>query len=92
MESILAEYFSIPVLHGIRARKWAHIVLPRDGWVPLAPCDDGGSLGPACRLSSLGSTWLSKYESPKCDPLIGSHVRGRVEMSHNDRINDKRRV
>ncbi|RXH88528.1 hypothetical protein DVH24_000127 [Malus domestica] len=44
-------------------KKWAHIVLPCDGWVPLALCDDGGSLGPVCRVSSLGSSgcdvWIS---------------------------------
>ncbi|RXH67544.1 hypothetical protein DVH24_027691 [Malus domestica] len=67
-------------------------VLSRDGWVPLGLHDDDGSLGPACRVSPLGSTWLSMCGSSTCDPLIGSHTRGCVEMSHIDCINDKIRV
>ncbi|RXH75902.1 hypothetical protein DVH24_042689 [Malus domestica] len=67
-------------------------VLPHDGWVSLTPRDDAGSLGLVCRVSSLNSTWLSMCGSPTCDPLIGSPVRWRVEMSHINRINEKRRV
>ncbi|RXH90328.1 hypothetical protein DVH24_032685 [Malus domestica] len=84
------DYFEKKI--GIKARERACTVLPRDGWVPLAPRDDGGSLGPACRVSPLDSTWLSMCRSPTYNPLIGSHVRRRVEMSHIDRINEKRRV
>ncbi|RXI06669.1 hypothetical protein DVH24_025805, partial [Malus domestica] len=80
------------ILHGIRARERARTVLPCDGWVPSGSHDDVGSFGPACRVSPLGSTWLSMCGSPMCDRLIGSHVRGRVEMSYIDRINEKRRV
>ncbi|RXI08446.1 hypothetical protein DVH24_022590 [Malus domestica] len=60
--------------------------------VPLTSRNDGGSLGLACRVSSLGSTWLSMCESPTWDPISGSHVRGHVEMSHIDRINEKKKA
>ncbi|RXI05610.1 hypothetical protein DVH24_017652 [Malus domestica] len=47
---------SLIILHPIRARERASTILLRDGWVPLFPRDDGGSLGLACRVSPLGST------------------------------------
>ena len=46
-------------------------VLPCDGWVLLAPRDDGGSLGSAYKVSVLGSTWLPMCRSLTCDPHEG---------------------
>ncbi|RXH95520.1 hypothetical protein DVH24_008020 [Malus domestica] len=51
------------------------------GFVPYCHVMDG-SFGPACRVSPFGSTWLSMCGSPTYELLIGSHMRGRVEMSH----------
>ncbi|CAN6571148.1 unnamed protein product [Malus baccata var. baccata] len=39
----------------------------------------GGSLSPAYRMSPLDSTWLPMCGPSTCDPLIGFHMRGRVE-------------